>query len=137
MRRVLLDTNAVLSFLTNRDSDQQAAAAGLLEDAAAGVLDVWLHQLVVAEVVYVLTNHYRVAADETAAIVRRLLALPGLSPVHDLPWHRALELWPKRLSDFADACLAAVALQSGGVAIATFDASFRRALCRLGVASCF
>ena len=135
MKRVVLDTNVIASFLTDRDPGQQAKAAALLDAAARREIEILLPQLVLAELVYVLQNLYQVSRAETAATLRDLLALPGLRTVDALPWPRVLELWPARIPDFADAALAAVCEHERFDAIATFDATFRRRLARLGLAS--
>jgi predicted nucleic acid-binding protein len=135
MKRVVLDTNVIASFLTDRDPGQQAKAAALLEAAARREIEIVLPQLVLAELIYVLQNLYQVPRAETAATVRDLLALPGVRTVDALPWPRVLELWPALIPDFADAALAAVCEQERFDAIATFDATFRRRLGRLGLAS--
>lgn len=133
MRRVLIDTNVLVSFLTDRDAEQQERAARLLEDAATGRHALLLHQTVLAELVYVLRNLYSVADAEVAEILRDLLALPGVEPVDELSWHDVLERWPGTYPDFADACLASVARRHGISAVATFDRTFARRLSRDGL----
>ncbi len=135
MKRVVLDTNVIASFLTDRNPGQQARAAALLEAAARREMEIVPPQLVLAELVYLLRNLYQVSRAETAATLRDLLALPGLRTVDALPWPRVLELWPARIPDFADAALAAVWEHERCDAIATFDTTFRRRLSRLGLAS--
>ncbi len=135
MKRVLVDTNVIASFLTDRNQAQQAKAAELLEAAEARRVEVVVHQLVAAELVYVLLNVYGASRGETAGTLRDLLALPGLRTVDVLPWPRVFELWPALMPDFADAALAATAESEPGTEVATFDASLRRRLARLGLVS--
>ena len=133
MKRVLVDTNVIASFLTDRNRAQQAKAAALLEAAETRRVEVVVAQLVAAELVYVLLNAYGVSRSETAATLRDLLALPGVRTVDTLAWPRVFKLWPAVMSDFADAALAAVAEGEPGTEVATFDAAFRRRLTRLGL----
>ena len=133
MKRVVLDTNVLVSFLTDRDAEQQAQAAALFEAAAQSEVELVLHQIVVGEMVYVLGNLYQVEAQEIAAMIDDLLASPGVKPVDELSWTLVLELWPGRVSDFADAVLAAVALGGRYDAVATFDRRFVRRLRREGI----
>jgi predicted nucleic acid-binding protein len=135
MTRIVLDTNVVLSFLTDRDPRQQAAAAELFEQTAAGEKELVLHQIVSTELVYVLHNHYRVGGAETAATLRDLLALPGVLSVDSMPWPTLFDLWPAHVPEFADAVLAAVTKVGRHDALATFDTAFRRRLRRLGLTS--
>ncbi len=130
MKRIVLDTNVVVSFLTDRDAEQQALAAALFESAAAGETELVLHQMVISELVYVLGNYYRVETPEVARLVDDLLSSSGLRPVDDVTWTRVLELWPDEFSDFADGVLAAVTLEGRFDAIATFDQKFTKQLRR-------
>jgi predicted nucleic acid-binding protein len=131
--RIVLDTNVLVSFLTDRDPAQQARAAKLFAAAASGADELVLHQMVVSEMVYVLTNLYRLDASTVAAILADLLALPGVRPLDSVDWPAVLELWPGRFTDFTDACLAAVARQGRFDAVATFDRPFARRLAREGL----
>ena len=124
MRGVLIDTNVLLSFLTDRDPAQQAKAAELMSEASAGRLTLVLHQVVLIEMVYVLLNLYRRSPAETASLLKELLHLPGVRPLDDAPWPRLLDLWPGVFADFADAILAAVLAERDLDAIATFDRRF-------------
>jgi len=133
MRRVVVDTNVVVSFLTDRDARQQARAARLFDDAAADKVQLILHQLVATELIYVLRTVYAVDAAEVAATLHDLLALPGVTPVDELPWPAVLALWPRRIEGFVDAALVAVTRAGKHDALATFDDRLRRRLSRLGV----
>ena len=44
VKRVVLDTNVLVSFLTDRDAEQQEQAAALFETAAQGEAELILHQ---------------------------------------------------------------------------------------------
>lgn len=132
MRSVVLDTNVLVSFLTDRDAEQQARAAELLERGARRELSLVLPQIVATELVYVLTNLYERSASETAGILGELLGTPGVEAVDELPWPLVLDLWPATLSGFADAALVAVAQGGKHDAVATFDRQLRRALEEIG-----
>ena len=135
MKRVVVDTNVIASFLTDRNPAQQARAAALLAAAERRELELVVPQLVVAELAFVLQNLYGRSPAETAATLHDLLALPGVVTEDRLPWARLFALWPAVIADFADAALAAVCLERRDDAVATFDLAFRRRLGRLGLAS--
>ena len=103
--------------------------------AAAGELQVILHQTVAMELAYVLRNLYQMTSDDVAPLLRDLLALPGVVVSDRLPWSTVLDLWPSQVPDLADAILAAVASVDRCDAIATFDRTFRRRMAKLGVKS--
>ncbi len=135
MSTILVDTNVLVSFLTDRDAAQQGQAAELLEAAARRELGAVLHQQTLSEMIYVLTNLYELPSAEVARIVRELLDLPGLSTCEGLRWTSVLELWPREVPDFADAVLVDVCRSERFDAIATFDRQLRRRLRPLNVAS--
>lgn len=134
MKSAVVDTNVVLSFVTDRDPAQQQAAARLFEQAASGELRVVLPQVVLIEIVYVLQNLYRTPAPETASLLDDLLAMPHVEADNEVAWHAVLEIWPSRVGDFADAVLVTVA-RTGDRAVASFDRKLKRALRSAGVKS--
>ena len=133
MRRILVDSNVVLSFLTDRDPQQQASGAKLFESAGARSIELVLHQQTLAECVDVLENLYLRPAVEVSDALRQLLALPGVATMDEVPWSTVLEEWPTAVPDFGDAVLAAAARHARLDAVATFDQPFRRRLRRLGI----
>jgi predicted nucleic acid-binding protein len=134
VKSVVVDTNVVLSFVTDRDPRQQRAAARLFERAASRERRVILPQVVLIEIVYVLQNLYRMPAPETAGLLDDLLAMPSVEVDNEVAWHTVLGIWPGRVRDFADAVLVTVA-RAGDHAVASFDRKLTRALRSLGVAS--
>lgn len=133
MNKVVVDTNVLLSFLTDRDERQQGLAAELIESAARGEHMLLVHQLVLTEMVYVLLNLYDLDPDSVVIILRDLLAMPGVQPLDEIDWGLLLELWPQQVSDFADAGLAAVLRRGDYDSVATFDLSFSRAVKKQGL----
>ena len=134
MTAVLIDTNVLVSFLTDRNKRQQESASALFETATRGHADLLVHQIVLREMVYVLMNLYDMDSATVASIVDELLAMPGIQPVDVLSWSTVLEIWPERIPDFADACLTAVAKHVRLDAIATFDHRFVKRLRKEGMA---
>jgi predicted nucleic acid-binding protein len=132
---VLLDTNVLVSFLTDRNKRQQESSAALFETAAQGGADLVVHQMVLSEMVYVLMNLYDMEPAAVAPILDALLAMPDVQPVDELSWSTVLELWPERIPDFADACLTSVAKHGHLDSIATFDRRFVKRLHKEGIAS--
>ena len=133
MRRIVLDTNVLVSFLTDRDAAQQERAAELLEGAVRGEHRLVLPQIVATELVYVLGNLYERPPKEVAGVLVDLLATPGVEPVDELPWPLLLDLWPATVAGFADAAITAVAKAGRHEAVATFDRAFAARLEALGL----
>ena len=135
MKRIGIDTNVVISFVTDRDLKQQARAAELFGAAGAGEHVLVLHQAVITEAVYVMHNGYEIEPSAVMAVMRDLVALPGVVAVDRVEWRDIWSLWPRRIKDFGDACLTAVAQAGAFDALATFDAAFARQARRQGVAT--
>ncbi len=134
MTPIVVDTNVVLSYLTDRKEHQQSQAASLLE-ATGAKLRLIVHQQVVTEMVYVLVNHYSQPRDLVRSVVEEFLALPGVEAVDALRWSRVLKVWPGTYRDFADAVLADVATNLRSAFVATFDEEFAKSLDRCGIAT--
>jgi predicted nucleic acid-binding protein len=132
MNRIVIDTNIVISFLTDRDPRQQEIAARMFQDAEAGQHELILHQIVVTEAVYVMRNLYRQTAGEVAATIRELIELPGIIVVDAMPWADLFDIWPQAVEAYADAALVAVTRHGKYDALATFDHDLLRRLKKLG-----
>ncbi|HEX7181659.1 MAG TPA: PIN domain-containing protein [Thermoanaerobaculia bacterium] len=133
MKKILVDTNVLLSFLTDRSAEQQEQATALFQQAAAGEHILVVHQMGLVEMVHVLLNFYRVNPEETAGALGDLLAMPGLQVINEIAWPLVLELWPRQIPTFVDAAHAAVARHADCDAVATFDGNLSKRLKRQGL----
>jgi len=122
-----VDTNVIVSFLTNRSAAQQRQARTLLIDSANGIHRSLLLQAVVTEAVYVLARLYGMEARRIAVVLQDLMGMPGVTVLNDVPWTETFAVWPREIDDFADAILAVIA-QQNGFAVATFDKKLARTL---------
>jgi predicted nucleic acid-binding protein len=133
MNRIVIDTNVIISFLTDRNLDQQKLAAVLFEGALEGRHELILHQIAASEVVYVLHNLYHRSMAEVAASIRDLVELPGVVLIDKMPWTDLFDLWPREMESYADAALVAVARSGKYDYLATFDRNLRNQMKALGV----
>lgn len=121
MRKVAVDANVFVSYLTGRHEKQYDAAHALLQETEEGNIVAILPQFVVFEVSYVLQSLYNQSGERLASTIRALVSFPGVQIVDDCPWKRVLEIWPDPLPGLADASIVAVATTNRYDAVATFD----------------
>jgi len=120
---VLLDTSAVVRYLTSDPPDLAARAAGLIESETRLLVS----EVVLSETAYVLTKLYNMPRERVIDALVGLLGLPNLGLLH-LPKPlalAALELCRgSNRTSFTDALLWAQARHLGHVPVCTFDQRF-------------
>lgn len=124
MKQYIIDTNALLSFVTDRNAVQQAVMTGIFEKVAAAQAIVLCPQNVIAEFVYVMETVYHQPKQSIRAIITDFIAMPGISIVDRTDFEAVLSLWPETLGDFGDAIVAVCARSTKGASIITFDRRF-------------
>lgn len=120
--RALLDTNILVRHLTADPPSQGRRATAFL----AASHELFLTDLVLAELVYVLESYYRRPRAEVAEDARSLLALPTVAVSDRELLLRAVELYEEERLHFAEAYLAATAEVSGIGVVASFDRGLDR-----------
>jgi predicted nucleic-acid-binding protein len=133
MRELIVDTNLIISFLTDRNPAQQEQAAELFHSAARLKTLLLCPQSVITEFVYVLEKVYRQPKEHIRQVVADLLALPGVQVMPEIDFHRLLTYWPEDMPDFGDAMVAAAARVHKEAQVATFDKSLISSLRKLGI----
>ena len=119
---VLIDTNVLVRHLTGDPPDQGRRATAFLESRH----DLWLADLVVAELVYVLRSFYGLSRDQAASLVRAVLEVPCVSVSNAQVLYRSVELFEAEGFRFAEPRLVALAESASIDVIVSFDRSFDR-----------
>ena len=131
MKNYIIDTNVLISFVTDRNPAQQDKIANLLDSAAQLKVRVLCPQNVLTEFVYVMDSVYRIGKAEIRDIVRDFIKLPGVEIVHQLNLKTLFAFWPEKVPDFGDAIIAALCKDIRGSSVATFDRKFKAKLKKL------
>lgn len=126
MKRLRVDANVMLRFLTGEPEALARRSAGLMRSAEDGEVLLVLSSLVVAEVVWVLKSFYRRSLREIAEVLIPLLSADGVEVQEKEILIFAIELARDKNVDFVDAVLALEAARDGET-VCTFDAKdFKR-----------
>ncbi|MFH1673683.1 MAG: PIN domain-containing protein [Pseudomonadota bacterium] len=133
MKKYIIDTNALISFVTDRNSAQQTRIAEIFEIAAGLRALIVCPQNVLTEFVYVMDKVYHIPKKEIATMIGDFIVTPGVEVVHEINLDILLTLWPKNISDYGDAIVASLSKNIKGAIVATFDRTFRSALKKLGL----
>ena len=133
MKTYVIDTNALISFVTDRNVKQQHKIAGLLDEAARLKCSIICPQNALTEFVYVLDKVYGIAKSKIRLMIKDFIALPGVKVVNDVDFELVLKFWPKPLSDFGDGIVASVCRSHQGAVVQTFDRKLINALKRLNI----
>jgi len=135
MRALVIDTNALISFVTDRNLDQQRRIATIFSDAAQLKVTILCPQNVLTEFVYVLEKIYKQSKSQIRSMIADFIALPGVQIIHTVDFEALLEFWPDKIADFGDAIIAVVCKAKKGAEVATSDERFIRTLQIVGLNS--
>lgn len=133
MKKIIIDTNALISFVTDRNLNQQKKIARLFLDAAKLKLTIQCHHHVISEFVYVLSSIYNCKNKDINRMISDFIAMPCIEIITDVNLTTLLYYWPNLITDYGDAVIAAQCKNSRGSAIATFDKKFKNSFERLGL----
>lgn len=128
MKKYIIDTNVLISYVTDRNLEQQRKVAPLFESASHLKASILCHQLVLTEFVYVMDKVYHVPKNEIRCMMIDLIEMPGVEIVHDVDLIAALACWPDPIPYFGDAVIASICMSRKPSEIITFDRKFRNGL---------
>ncbi|MFZ2630330.1 MAG: hypothetical protein WA081_04515 [Desulfosalsimonadaceae bacterium] len=92
MKHYIIDTNALISFVTDRNPDQQQKIASLFESSACLKLIILCHQYVLTEFIYVMDRVYHVPLNEISRMIADLIEMPGIQVIHEIDFKALLVL---------------------------------------------
>ncbi len=133
MKKIIIDTNGLISFVTDRNLNQQKKIARLFQDASKLRITIQCHHHVISEFVYVSSSIYSCSNKDINRMIADFIAMPGIEIITEVNFSTLLQYWPSQITDYGDAVIAAQCKNSKGSAIATFDKKFKKAIGQIGL----
>jgi predicted nucleic-acid-binding protein len=123
---IALDTNVLVRFLVEDDPRQSKAATALIGRAIARNEPLFISDVVLCELVWVLAGSYDVRRERIVATLRDLLRARHLRFATAEVLRRAVESYAESKGDFADYLIREHGRAAGCSAVATFDRALLR-----------
>ena len=123
-----LDANIFLRFLRNDDPIRSPACKALFQTVEQRQVEVWTSDLVIAEVVFVLSNKrtYNVPRADIATNLLPLVQLRNLRLANKRVYRRVFELYTALNLSYVDCYNAALGEDHGEIEFYTYDEGFRK-----------
>lgn len=122
MKKVFVDTNLFIRYLTNDVPDQIDKVDHLFNRAEKGEVKLVTGPPVLFEMAWTLKSFYGMSRERVCECLSSILGLPGLEVLDLEIVEEALELFRDTPCDFADAYIAASSKKIGAESVATFNA---------------
>lgn len=121
LRRVVIDTNLLVRYLTGDDPQKAKSVDNLLSKAERGELKILVPSIVIAELVWVLESFYQMHSTEIAELIEAVLNTPGIEVTEKSIITSTLKLYRTKNIDLIDAWIIEFAKDRGIKTIYTFD----------------
>jgi predicted nucleic-acid-binding protein len=118
---IAVDTNILVRFLVEDDPEQTAVAAAVVERAIESEEPLFVPQIVLCELVWVLSHAYKFNRTEIANVLQQLRRGAQIALERSDEVRRALESFATGRGDFPDYLIAERAMASGCTTVVTFD----------------
>lgn len=122
----VLDANVVLRFLTNDIPEKADRCAELLKRVETGDEEVWLPELVLADIVWVLEKFYRLPRERICELLIPILNLRGLRHASKKVSCEALRIYATKQIDWTDAFVVAQMMARHQKEIYSYDTDFEK-----------
>ena len=74
-----IDANVILRYLTNDVPSQAAQAEELFKKLESGSEDVWLPDIILADIIWILEGYYKQPRGKIQDWITTILSLPGMN----------------------------------------------------------
>ena len=120
MKKILVDTNAILRFLLNDVPTQRKRTEELFKKAAKKKVTVILPEIVVFEILFTLDKYYGYSKEQIIKIIEPLVATAYLRVESRRTFLGALKIFRMQNIEFVDCFLAIKSIEANGD-LFTFD----------------
>lgn len=120
----IIDANIILRFLTNDIPKQADRCTGLLKRIESGSEEVWLPDLVLADIVWTLEKFYKQPKQRIQELLIPILELKGLRHNNKKISKLAFQLYVEKNIDWTDAFVAAQMITQKKCEIYSYDGDF-------------
>jgi len=121
VKRVYVDSNVFLRFLTVDDAGQHKKAVKLFQKASEGKVHLISGPPVLFEIAWTLRSAYDLDRESVVDVIERIITTPGLEITDGAVAAAAVSVARERRLDFADAYVVANAQGAQADAVATFN----------------
>ena len=120
----IIDANIILRFLTNDIPKQADHCTKLLKRIESGLEEVWLPDLVLADIVWTLEKFYKQPKQRIQELLIAILELKGLRHNNKKISKLAFQLYVEKNIDWTDAFVAAQMITQKKCEIYSYDSDF-------------
>lgn len=120
-KRVVIDTNLLVRYLTRDDIEKADAVESLLDKAGSGEVTIIIPSIVIAELVWVLESFYKLEAVAVSDLVESILNTPGLEVDEKGILFTMRKTYREKKIDFIDAWIIEFAKGNSIDTIYSFD----------------
>ena len=124
MDKLFLETSIFIRYFTEDDPRKLQDCVRLLEIIEKGKLRPYTSNIVVFEILFVLTRIYQFSKKDVIEAIKKILTLRNLALIEKTNTKRAIKLFEKYSIKFPD-CLIATQIPEG-VKIVTYDDDFKK-----------
>ncbi len=122
----IIDANIILRYLTNDVQDQAERAGELLTKVEAGSEEVFLPDIILADIIWVLEGYYKQSREQIREWITTILSMQGLRFSDKSVALDALDIYVDLGIDWSDAFVTGQMINHGIMEIYSFDRHFDR-----------
>ncbi|WP_218112533.1 PIN domain-containing protein [Atribacter laminatus] len=116
-----LDTNVILRFLLKEDPQLFQAVEPLFLQAEQGDLEIYIHPIIIAEIIWTLESYYEYSKEKIAEVMIQLVEAKGVVVPDKEVIVGALQDYKEKNVDFIDSYLVQYANKKGPLTVYTLD----------------